>query len=207
MKPLSVLGRGAAILLAAAALAGCVSLFPKQAPAQLYRFGAAPAPAAASQAGPRFAFVSAPIEFDRAASGDRMLTTTGEEAAYIKGARWEDSASDLFESAVEDAFRADDGAARLVARGEVGHIDYALRLEVREFDVRYEGGPGSPVVVVRLHADLSQLDGMRLAGDRLFEARAPASGNRVTAIAAAYNQAVAKVVGDLVAWVDAKGAA
>jgi cholesterol transport system auxiliary component len=206
MKPLSDLGRGVAILLAAGAAVGCVSVFPKTAPVHLYRFGVAPAQAPA-QGGPRFAFVSAPIEFDRAASGDRMLTITGEEAAYIKGARWEVSASDLFESAVEDGFRAEEGPARLVARGEVGHIDYALRLEVREFDVRYDSGPGSPTVVVKLHADLSQLDGGRLAGERLFEARAPASDNRVSAIAAAYNQAVAKVVGDLVAWVDARGAA
>jgi len=205
MKSSSDLARGLAILLVAGAMVGCVSLFPKQAPAQLYRFGVAPAQAPAAQTGPRFAFVSAPIEFDRAASGDRILTVTGQEAAYIKSARWADSASDLFEAAVADAFRADGGAARLAARGEVGHLDYALRLEVREFDVRYEGGPGSPVVVVRLHADLSHLDAGRLAGERVFEARAPASDNRVSAIAAAYNQAVAKVLGDLVAWVDAKG--
>ena len=206
MSPIRTLGRGLGVAVVCAAASACISLFPKENPTQLYRFGTSPPAPAAQAGGPRFTIVDPTVEFDREAAGDRILTVTGDEAAYIKGSRWVSSASTLFESALENAFFADAGAARLMARGEVGHGDYALRLDVREFDARYDHGAGAaPQVVVRLHADLSRLDGRTLAGEHTFEARIDAKENRAGAIAEAFNQAVAKVLDELVTWVDARG--
>jgi cholesterol transport system auxiliary component len=42
-------------------------------------------------------------------------------------------------------------------------------------------------------------------GDRSFTASVTASDNRVGAIAEAFDQAVARILGELVAWVDARG--
>ena len=64
-------------LILAIGLAGCVSVFPKQPPAQMYRFGvAAPSDAEAPPAagGARFEVMRAPTTFDQAAAGDRILT-------------------------------------------------------------------------------------------------------------------------------------
>jgi cholesterol transport system auxiliary component len=204
MKPTLAL----ALLIAAASGAGCISVFPKEAPAQLFRFGVTPAASPARPAGSeaRFGVLPAVAGFDREAASDRILTVTGNEAAYIKGSRWVTSAATLFDSAVANAFNADNGAARLIGRGEVARVDYLLKLDVRIFEARYDQGKGAaPTVVVEVHAALNRSSDRALAGDRLFQASVPASDNRVSAIATAFDQAVGKVLGDIVAWVDARG--
>jgi cholesterol transport system auxiliary component len=190
-------------------LGGCVSLFPKEAPAQLYRVGgAAPTPQPPATAPrSRFAVQALIIDFNRAATGDQILTVNGNEAAYIKGARWVSGASTLFEQALANAFDASPGPARLMARGEPVRPDYFLKLDVRVFEARYLQGRGSPpTVVVRVYAALSQPADRGLLGQRGFAASIPAADDRVSAIAAAFDQAVAQVLGQLIAWVDAKGA-
>lgn len=195
------------LILASVALSGCVSLLPKAAPAQLYRFGEAQPttpPASPSQA--RFAVQMLPIDFDSAAAGDLILTVSGDEAAYIKGARWITTASSEFEGAVVTAFAADQGAARLMARGEAIRPDFQLKLSVRHFEARYtHGRTASPEIVVEVYAALSRAEDRSLVGERTFTASIPASDNRMGAIARAFNQAVGQVLGEVVKWVDAAG--
>jgi cholesterol transport system auxiliary component len=206
MRRLSLAAASTAMML----LCGCVSLFPKEAPAQLYRFGAAgpsTSQPASTSASSRFAVQALIIDFNRAAAGDQILTITGDQAAYIKGARWVSGASTLFEQALASAFDADQGPARLMARGEAVRPDAFLKLDVRVFEARYEQGPaGAPTVVVQVYAALSQPADRALMGEHMFAASVPAGDNRVGAIARAFDQAVGQVLGQLVKWVDAKGA-
>jgi cholesterol transport system auxiliary component len=183
-------------------------VFPKAEPVQLYRFGgdlpSAPRPPAAANTS--FSVEALPITFEGSAAGDRILTTTGDEAAFIKDARWVSSASSLFEQALSNAFDADPGPARLMARGEAVRPNYFLKLEVRRFEVQYRQGQGAPPTIqVDMYASLSALTDRTLAGERLFTASVPADANRGGRIAAAYNQAVNDVLQSLVKWVDAKG--
>ena len=125
-------------LLAAAAaatvLAGCISVFPEADPSQLYRFeGRLEQERAAAPAGPTFGVFLPSSGFSEASSGDRILTMTGAEAAYIASARWVAPAEVLFQEAVERAFDANPGPARLVGRGGLGQADRTLRLDVRRF--------------------------------------------------------------------------
>jgi cholesterol transport system auxiliary component len=204
MRPLRLLTTG----VAAAWLTGCISVLPKAAPEQLYSFGGATTPASAQARQPLFTVEALPITFNRAAAGDRLLTMTGNEAAYIKGARWDVGAQDLFEQALTNAFGADSGPARLMARGEPVKADYFLKLEVRTFEARYLQGQGAaPTVVVTVYAALSRPGTASLAADHLFSASVPAAENRVSAITSAYDQAVTQSLGELVKWVDARGAA
>jgi cholesterol transport system auxiliary component len=190
--------RALAALSFAGLLSGCISVLPKEPPAQLYRFGdggpSAPA-AATAPATPRFTVEALPLSFDRPAGGDAILTLTGSEAAYIKGSRWVASAQTLFESAVTRAFEAG-GAARLMVRGEPSRPDYLLKLDVLRFETDYDQGQAAaPTIVVEMNATLSRSSDHALAGDRLFQAR----------VTAGYDQATLKVLTDLVAWVDVKG--
>jgi cholesterol transport system auxiliary component len=207
MKTRALKGAVCAVI-GASLLAGCISILPKEKAAQLYRFGSPSLDARTPPAGQtRFPVQMIPLTFNRAAAGDRILTMTGNEAAYIKGSRWVAAANTLFETAVANAFDNDGGAARLMARGEPGHPDYTLKLDVRAFETRYEHGQGAaPTVVIELYAALGQVEGRVPTGERIFRASVPAADNRVGAITAAYDQAVTKVLGDMVAWVDAKGA-
>ena len=199
--------RGAMLVAAASLLAGCISLFPKTEPAQLYRFGATTPQVQETASGePGFGVLLTATGFDRAAAGDRILTVTGTQAAYIKDARWVTSSVALFDSALQRAFDADQGPARLVDRAEIARIDYVLKLDVRTFEARYDHGQAvTPTIVVDVHAALDRTQDRTVVGDRSFKASVTASDNRVGAIAEAFDQAVAEVLGELIAWVNARG--
>jgi cholesterol transport system auxiliary component len=193
------------LLAAPAALAGCVTLLPKETPSQLYRFGGDLPPAQPAAGAQRFGVLTLPITFTGPSEGDQILAITGHEAAYLKGARWVSSASILFEQALANAFDADGGPARMLARGESVKPDCLLKLEVRIFEIRYVDGRGlAPTAVVQVYAALSE--DRKLVGEHLFGASVKASDNRGGAIAAAIDQADGQVLGQLVKWVDAKGA-
>ena len=202
MRYLALLTAGAV----AASLAGCISVLPKVAPAQLYSFGGSMPPATSQTSQPRFAVEALPISFNRASASDRILTITGDEAAYIKGARWDTGAVYLLESALTNAFTADGGAARLMATGEQVRPDYLLKLEVRNFEARYLQGQGAaPTVVVTIYASLSKPGERVLTADHVFTASVPAAENRIGAITNAFDQAVTQTLGSLAKWADAKG--
>ncbi len=199
--------RGAIVVAAASVLAGCISLFPKTDPAQLYRFGTTTPPLQEIASGePSFGVLLVATGFDRAAASDRILTVTGTQAAYIKDARWVTTSVALFDSAVQRAFDADQGPARLVDRAAIARIDYVLKLDVRTFEARYDRGQAvAPTIVVEVHAALDRTHDRTVVGDRSFKASVTASENRVGAIAEAFDQAVASVLGEMVSWVDARG--
>lgn len=201
--------RWAGVGLAVLALSACVSLLPKSKPAQLYRFGAAQAHASdgappAGAAGNVGVFWSNG-SFQRESAGDRILTVTGDRIAYIAETRWAAPAEVLFDQAVFQAFDANGGHVRLVPRGAPAPTDFVLRMDVRNFETRYEAGPeAAPTVLIRLHATLTRDRERSLVSDQLFEASAPASDNRVGAIVAAYDKALGEALGQVVAWTNQK---
>ncbi|WP_374470226.1 ABC-type transport auxiliary lipoprotein family protein [Phenylobacterium sp.] len=192
--------------IAALALGGCISLFPKSDPAQLYRFGQTPVSttATAPPAGSVAVFRAGSV-FQSEASGDRLLAITGDEASYIADSRWVAPASVLWDQAVLTAFDAAPGRVRLVSRGELARADYVLRLDVRSFETRYENGPdAAPTVLVRVRAALTRPRDRAFAREQIFEARVPAAGNRVSAIVGGYDRATADVLGQLARWLEAE---
>ena len=185
-------------------LAGCITLFPKATPVQLYRFDAQVQPIQGSGRG--FAVRTGPIDFDPAAGGDRMMTVNGDQIAYIADGRWASPASQLFEEAVAHGFAAPGDAARLVAPGQAAKAEYRLKLQVVRFEARYTSGPTAPpTIVVVLRASLDRQADLSSVGVKEFEADVPAADNRVGPIVEAFDTATTKVVGDLVAWVDQAG--
>lgn len=192
-----------ALLAATVALSGCISLFPKAKPAQLYRFGAAvapPAPVNPAAKPVRLLQIGFPV----AAAGDNILTIDGDQAAYVGGGRWVSSAATLFEAAVVQTFDARGGPTRILARGELVPAVYALKLDVRRFETRYDQGAGAPpTVVVEVYAALDSPTDATRGRQRLFTAMASASDNRIGPIAAAYDIAVREVCGEMIDWVGA----
>lgn len=193
----------AALALAAIALSGCISLFPKAEPAQLYRFEARP-PAQTASAAPVFGVLRLGTSFPRASAGDRILTVNDRgEAAYIAGARWVSPASVLFDEQVARAFQGG-GPARLIGRGEVIKADFSLKLDVQTFEVRYDRGPkAAPEIVVTVRGVITRNRDRALVGEQVFNARVRAGENRVGAIVPAFNAALTQVLGEIAGWVNA----
>src|SRR6185437_5776461 len=130
---------------------------------------------------------------DPASAGDRLLTVTGNEVAYIDGSRWAIPASQLFQQAVDRALSAPGGPTRLVGIGESSQAKLRLRLQVTHFEARYlAGAKAAPTVFVSVVATLDRQDGA-LVGEHPFEATVAAGDNRVGSIVQAYDQAAAKV--------------
>lgn len=177
-------------------LGACISVFPKAKPVQMYRFGdQAVAPAApAASAAPAVVF-KGPITFPPASGGDRILTITGSQSAYVGGARWVAPAASLFDAALLKAFDAP-GAPRLVARGEPLSAPGTLRLDVRAFEARYPG----PTVRVQVRATLFRNADRALVGEKMFEAEVPAADNRQGPIVTAFDQAVGQVLTGVRDW-------
>ena len=189
------------VVAAALGLAGCISLFPKAKPVQMYRFGLADAPPTA--VAPTNARIGrTPTAFTKPAAGDRMLTVTGQELAYIAEARWVSAAALLFDDAVERAFDARPNGPRLITRGDLQTAEVALRLDVDTFEARYLGGKDAPpTVVVSMRATLVRTRDRAVMGEKVFTAQKVAFDNRVGPIAEAYDEAVKESLGGLVDWV------
>lgn len=194
--------RVATLAICAATLSGCISLLPKSNPAQLYRFGPTPAAGPASAPSSAVAVYLTTGRFQAESSDDRILTMEGGRAAYIAESRWVAPAEVLFDEELARAF--DSSPVRLIARGQQGRFAYALRIDVRTFEARYDPGPkAAPQILVRVHAALTRSD-QSSVGEDDFEASVPATENRVGSIVEAYTKATTQVIGKIVAWTEAK---
>lgn len=191
----------AAVVAAAAALAGCALLATPD-PVQLYRFGAlAESPSASSaQLEP---LLLRRIEMTQASAGDRILAVTGVESAYIGAARWVSPAQTLFNESLEATFAARATRVRLAHRRELSRAERILEVDVRAFEARYAAPGAAPEVVVVVRASLFNVAGRSVADERTFTVRRPADANRVGAIVAAFDAAVRDVNTQIVAWADA----
>ncbi|MDO8912800.1 MAG: ABC-type transport auxiliary lipoprotein family protein [Phenylobacterium sp.] len=211
MTRLQRLIRLSAVALTAVALSGCISLFPKSKPANLYRFDyLMPAEAASPPraSGEKFGVLKLSNEFNKAAAGDRIMTVTaGSDVAYIAEARWVSPASVLFDEAVSRAFDQDGRSARLISRGEIGQSDYVLKLDVRDFQVNYAAPKGRPSVVVNVHAVLTRSADRSVAAERTFSQTVAADGDRQADIVRAFTVGVSGVLRDLVEWTSSLGKA
>ena len=189
---------------AAIVLSGCITLLPKAKPVDLYRFGGSGAAVSASAVTGTVGVFRASSLFQREAGGDQLVTITDGRVAYLSETRWVAPAAVLWDAAVLTAFDADSGPTRLISRGEAGKVDYVLRLDVRNFETRYDKGPkAAPSVVVRVRASLTSGSNRTLTGERIFESQVTAADNRVSEIIPAYDRAVAEVLKEIVVWTNA----
>jgi cholesterol transport system auxiliary component len=198
-----------AALTASLALGGCISLLPKTKPAQLYRFGEnvgmadKPAAAPALNGGPVTGLTMS-TGFTRAADGDRILTATGAQSAYIAESRWVSPASVLFDEAAARAFENAGAPFRLLRRGDIGSTTLALRIDVETFEADYPAdGKGAPTVVVRARVLLMRPGGRGDTQAHEFVSRQPAAENRVGAIVAAFDSATGDLLDQVVTWTTA----
>jgi cholesterol transport system auxiliary component len=174
---------------------------------QLYRFGDHPAVGAAGAGGAAFSVLAPDPAFTQAAEGDRILTVTGEETAYVADARWVAPAAVLFNEAEVRAFEAAGGPARLVKRSDVASPKLALRLSVETFEVDYpRTGPHTPTVNVQVHAVLIRSLDRQVVAEKTFATRTPVRENRLAGIVGAFDAATSQTLGQIVDWTNTQGA-
>lgn len=191
-------------LAAAALLSGCALLSTPD-PVQMYRFGASEAAMQATSPAPAGTLRPVSmrrIQFSEAARGDRILAVTGTQAAYLAGARWVSPADQLFTEALERAFSDQSRATRLIGPREFSRSALALDIDVRSFEARYAHEGATPAAHVAVRARILQSPGREVVDERIFTVSLPAADNRVSAIVAAFDAAVADVSSQIIAWTD-----
>ncbi len=199
-KRLLVAGLGLVLILG---LSGCITLFPKTKPVQLYRFGVQTTAPVVEQPKALVAVLKGPTLFNRAASGDRILTMTGQQSAYIADARWFDSASILFDASLINSFAQSAGRARLIRSGDGASAVLNLRLDVRAFEVRYNERGRKPLAAINVHGLLVDADSRKIFAQNLFDCEQKADANRVRDLVEAMDKAVTECQAQIVTWTNA----
>jgi len=204
MSRRTLAARTLALTALAVTLSGCITVFPKTKPAQLYRFGEMAAAESTPGTATRVGVARMRGTFNAAAATDRIMTVTGTQVAYVAEARWAEPASLMFEEAMTRAFAASTGPARLVGRGDNSRTAYALRLDVDRFEAAYDhGAKAAPEVRIDAHLVLVKSDDRTVIRDEIVSSRARAADNRVGAIVSAFDTATKDLMAKVVAATDA----
>ncbi|MEK9661149.1 MAG: ABC-type transport auxiliary lipoprotein family protein [Alphaproteobacteria bacterium] len=124
------------------------------------------------------------------------------EYQYYASANWTDRAPTLVQTLIIESFENSD---RIVAVGRESlglRADFVLKSELREFQEIYVGQPagGAPEVHVRLVGRLVQMPQRAIVGAGSFERKIVAASDTLESIVAAFDEALGKVLKDLVVW-------
>ncbi|WP_164521347.1 MULTISPECIES: ABC-type transport auxiliary lipoprotein family protein [Sphingomonas] len=171
----------------------------------LYRFGVTQQPrwAAAPGALPPRTISLLRLRLASEVYGDRILTTRGDQALYIKDARWVAPVADLLTQALTGQFEDRAPEIRLAPpRGAVG-ATHLLQVSLDRFEARYvpDGDrKAPPTIIVSGVAVLSDAVDRKAAGSHRFSAEEPAHANSTSAIVAAFDRAVMRWGADLTDW-------
>jgi cholesterol transport system auxiliary component len=119
------------------------------------------------------------------------LTRKTNVIEYFAGGSWSDTAPALVQAKLIEAFEASNAA---VGRDAAGlKPDYILQSDLRDFQAEYQAG-GAPTAHVRLMSKLVQMPDRRIVRSVAAEASAPAAGQDLPAIVAAFEAALGQVL-------------
>jgi cholesterol transport system auxiliary component len=181
------------------ALAGCGSLIgPSNPPPQIYRL------APASPAAPGGAQIGWQLTIGRPGASqtldsERIALSRGAMMDYFADAQWNDNVPRLLQSSAVEAFERSGRIAAVGPESAGLRADYLLETDIRDFEAQYDSTNGAPLVVVDIAARLVDPRG-KVITTREVRQTAPAGQNSVAGVVAAFDQATAAALADLVAW-------
>lgn len=189
-------------------LAACVgSLLGGGKPAQLYQLERADESASAvPPASGRIAIQLQPIRFAPGIEGDRILAVTGQQALYLKGARWVADAPALFDQALHAGFARRVPELLLVDHGRGGATAALLQITVTHFEAVYADNGNNkeanlaPLVRIDAEALLLRSGDRGIIAQQHFSSEVSADENRVGPIVVAFGKASEDLVGKLADW-------
>jgi len=196
-----------AVAVLAGLLQGCTSgLLESQVPApETYRLGqvaapvdsAAPSPTSTPSSSP--ALTVARPRASRALDTDRIAVVPGPRRfEYYSDVRWAEPAPQMLQQNLVAAFEASGRYAGTVAAPARVPSELLLDVEVRHFEAVAASPGATPEVFVQVQSSLVDVRSAKRLTSFVSEARVAAAGNRREAIVAAFDEANARVVADVV---------
>lgn len=121
------------------------------------------------------------------------------ELEYYARANWTDRAPAMVHTLILESF---ENSSKILAVGRESlglRADYVLKLELREFQAEY-GNNAAPDAHVQINAKLVRMPQRAIIGSERFEARVPADRDSLDAIVMSFDDALGRVLKDLVGW-------
>lgn len=188
-KPASLSALAAVVALG---LSGCASLVAPQ------RYDLRAAPARAHPSGATF---SVPSPTAYVPLDSELIVVRGADGSLsrVPGAEWADRLPSLLQGRIVQTFE-NAGLARQVAAAD-GSAQYALRVEVRRFDI----DAATRMAQAELTARLVAQDGGRTVAAKIFSASEPVGDIAGAAPAMALDGALAEVLARMIPWAASLG--
>jgi cholesterol transport system auxiliary component len=146
-----------------------------------------------------------PVSFTPQSSGDRMLTTRGSQASYVKGARWVTAVPELFTQALDLNFRQRSRAVMLTSPRQPAGAPFALQITIDRYEADYHPGDATgdaPTIRVEGQARLYRLPGRTVVATLPISNDRQAARNRIDDIVAAFGGATSAVAASIIDWTD-----
>ncbi|HVV96666.1 MAG TPA: ABC-type transport auxiliary lipoprotein family protein [Rhodanobacteraceae bacterium] len=195
---------GRILTLALLVLVGACASLTKKEPFTTYspRYAPQPAAAGASRVDWQLA-IDTPLASDTLDTSRMLVMPSPGAIETYKGGRWSDTAPLVLRTLLIQAFQ---DSGRIVGVGAVAsglHGDFVLSIDLYDFETQYRDG--APHAVIRLNARLGDSSVNRIAASRAFEVDAPVGGTTAADAAAAIEQAVNRLLPDIVGWTLGEG--
>lgn len=187
---------GAAVLI----LAGCSGLPLGGPPPQLYTLSPK------STFPPDLPSVDWQLGIDQPTSPAGLATTRIAVARgphsidYYAGVQWIDDAPNMVQRLLIESF---ENSRRIVGVGRESislRSDFVLQMELREFQAHYANGVEAPTINVRLSVKLVRMPQRHIVAAATMERLLPSPDNRMSSIIETFDQALGKVLRDIVVW-------
>ena len=119
---------------------------------------------------------------------------------YFADARWTERAPKMVQTLLIESFE-NTGKIVGVGRQAIGlRSNFNLKTELREFQAEYFNDDGVPVIHVRINAKIVRQPRQMIVASKTFTSRLPAADANMVSIIAAFDDALGRVLKNLVYW-------
>ena len=182
------------------ALAGCASLLRAEEPKHLYRLtpkSSYPAdlPHVPAQLLVDLPLAPAGLDITRIAFSRSPISLD-----YFADSEWTDSVPMLVQTALITSFE-NSRSITAIDRESIGlRADFILKTEIRHFEAVYDAVSGPPKVWVAANVKLVKMPDRDIIAQSSFEGHEPAAANDVPSIILAFDEALGRVMKQIVVW-------
>ncbi len=129
----------------------------------------------------------------------RIARTSGIEVEYYADATWVDRPADMLEPLIIQSFQNSGAIAVVAGRRSDVRPDFMLQTDLEAFQAQ-QSDPGPPVARVAISARLMTMPKREVVGTTEIGRSVPGAAGDLVAIAAAFDDALGKVLKRLVEW-------
>lgn len=131
----------------------------------------------------------------------RIAVTRGPHTIdYYAGAQWIDDAPNMVQRLLIESFENSKHIIGVSRESVSLRSDFVLRVELREFQAEYTDGVAAPTINVRINVKLVRLPQRHIIASTTVDRAMAAPDNKIASIVDTFDQALGKVLRDIVVW-------